>query len=86
MFDLKLIFILSYLALVSSQNNQTNFCNCRLKVRSKVVGGKVVNDGHVPWFASLAYLDGHLCGSVILNQRYLLTATHVCVSWQGTRK
>lgn len=85
MFDLKLVLILSHLVfagVISSQNNQTNqsFCNCRLKVKQKIVNGKVMYGGHVPWFASLAYLDSHICGSAILNPRFLLTATHVLFS------
>lgn len=80
MVDLKVAFILKCVTfgvvLCQNETNQS-FCNCRLKVKQKIVNGKVLNGGHVPWFASLAHFDSHICGSTILNGQFLLTATHV---------
>lgn len=43
---------------------------------SLVIGGEPIDITEVPWQVSLEYNNNHICGGVILNEEWVLTATH----------
>ncbi|XP_064596679.1 uncharacterized protein LOC135463349 [Liolophura sinensis] len=47
-----------------------------------IIGGEKSDAGEWPWMAEIRYLGSHLCGAVVINRNYVLTAAH-CV--QDTR-
>ncbi|XP_071488620.1 uncharacterized protein [Diadema antillarum] len=57
------------------------------RVRGKVVGGKVSNEGQSPWTALLwnTVHNEAFCGAVLLNRRWVVTAAH-CFSLSGLSK
>ncbi|XP_041477083.1 uncharacterized protein LOC121425150 [Lytechinus variegatus] len=59
---------------------QCGYC----RVRGKVVGGKVSNEGQSPWTVLLWNTNEGkpLCGGVLLNRRWVVTASH-CFSLSG---
>uniref|UniRef100_UPI0037E75700 coagulation factor IXa n=1 Tax=Semicossyphus pulcher TaxID=241346 RepID=UPI0037E75700 len=52
----------------------------------RIVGGKVVLPGEIPWQAALiARPSGHLfCGGSILSERWVITAAHCLMEGQGS--
>ncbi|XP_072020742.1 serine protease 30-like [Amphiura filiformis] len=48
------------------------------RVRGKIVGGKVSEHGQSPWMVMFwsKYLRKPVCGGVLLNQRWIVTAAH----------
>ncbi|XP_028672156.2 transmembrane protease serine 9 [Erpetoichthys calabaricus] len=66
---------------VSDCTNQAdeNNCNCGQRPAmnlQRIVGGSSAVLGEWPWQASLQILQRHVCGAVLINQRWLLTAAH----------
>lgn len=47
--------------------------------KPKIVGGNVAAEGQFPYQASLRYRGRHFCGGSIINERWILTASH-CLS------
>lgn len=52
----------------------------------RIVGGKVVAPGEIPWqVALIAHPSGHLfCGGSILSERWIITAAHCLVEAHGS--
>ncbi|XP_018311474.1 trypsin-7-like [Mycetomoellerius zeteki] len=57
-----------------------------MKISPRIVGGRPANPGEIPYQVSLQMkidrIDQHVCGGVIINKNYVLTAAH-CVPLSG---
>ncbi|XP_022111139.1 uncharacterized protein LOC110990439 [Acanthaster planci] len=54
------------------------------RIRGKIIGGKVTEEGQAPWMALLwnTRENMHFCGGVLLNQRWVVTAAHCFVRFK----
>ncbi|KYN01157.1 Chymotrypsin-1 [Cyphomyrmex costatus] len=51
---------------------------------TKIVGGKPANEGQFPYQASLRINDNHFCGGSVINNRWILTASHCLTGFNDT--
>lgn len=42
----------------------------------KIVGGQIIDIASIPYFVSVEYKGGHLCGGSIINESWILSAAH----------
>ncbi|XP_018417663.1 PREDICTED: trypsin-like [Nanorana parkeri] len=42
----------------------------------KIIGGYECQANSVPWQATLQYFDDHVCGGILINKQWILTAAH----------
>ncbi|XP_069764109.1 transmembrane protease serine 6 isoform X2 [Narcine bancroftii] len=52
-------------------------CDCGLQTtKSRIVGGTDSMEGEWPWQVSLQIQGHHICGGILLNERWVLSAAH----------
>uniref|UniRef100_A0A182PML2 Peptidase S1 domain-containing protein n=1 Tax=Anopheles epiroticus TaxID=199890 RepID=A0A182PML2_9DIPT len=50
----------------------------KIALRSRITDGEVAIEGHWPWHGGLFHLDDYQCGCTLINELFVLTASH-CV-------
>ncbi|XP_036960484.1 transmembrane protease serine 12 isoform X1 [Acanthopagrus latus] len=80
--SLLLLLLTASLSLTSSQDSCGNRPLVGPPGSSRIVGGREAPVGAWPWQVSIQFMSIHLCGGTIINNLWVLTATHCFLKYR----